>query len=86
MSLLPTKNYILAQIIAPQNKTASGLILPDTSKSKITRASVSYSHNENYSYGDHIFYEKFRDLEIQDEDGTNFVLINEDYIVAKIKQ
>jgi len=86
MTLYPAENYTLAQIIPPENKTVGGLILPDTSKNKLIRAVVLHSYHKDYSCGDHIFYEKHRDIPIQDEDGTDLVLIKDEYIIAKIHQ
>jgi chaperonin GroES len=79
MKLKPLTNHVVAKKEKPSNKTASGLLLPDTGKEETAYAVVESVGPDvkNIKVGDKIIYKEYST--------TNVKLANEDYIIVEEK-
>lgn len=92
----PLNNYVLIQRIEEENKTAGGIIIPDTAKEKPSRGRVIAVGDGVFEHGvrvpmtvktgDTVLFAKWassaNDVKI---DGTEYVLIKESDILGIIK-
>lgn len=94
--LKPLNNYVLLQRIEEENKTAGGIIIPDTAREKPSRGTVIAVGDgmiENgqripmtVAIGDIVLFAKWaasaNDVKI---DGTDYILIKESDILGILK-
>jgi chaperonin GroES len=75
--LQPINQHVLLELEAAQEKTASGIIIPDTAKEKPTFAKVvaiSGIEDLEIAVGDVVFYKNFSGTEIEFE-GREYLMI-----------
>ena len=86
VSIQPLGERIVAKITEPENKTASGLYLPDSAKEKPKTAdviAVGKDVNE-VKIGDRVVYKNYSATEIK-VDSENLIILNEEDILGVIK-
>ena len=77
----PLADRVLVEPEAAEEKTASGIIIPDTAKEKPQRGKVvavgvgTSDHNMNVKVGDSILYGKYS--------GTELTISDTDYLIMK---
>jgi len=92
----PLNNYVLIQRIEEENKTAGGIIIPDTAKEKPSRGRVVavgdgvFEHGVrvpmSVANGDVVLFAKWASSANEVKiDGTDYVLIKESDILGIIK-
>ena len=92
----PLNNYVLIQRIEEENKTAGGIIIPDTAKEKPSRGRViavgdgAFEHGARVpmtvKVGDTILFAKWASSANEVKiDGTEYVLIKETDILGIIE-
>lgn len=89
----PLNNYVLIQRIEEENKTAGGIIIPDTAREKPSRGRViavgdgAFEHGVrvpmNVKTGDTVLFAKWASSANEVKiDGTDYVLIKESDILG----
>ena len=73
MALKPVADRVIVKYFETEDKTASGIVLPDSSKEKI-----------QVKPGDRVIYGKYTGTEIKYE-GEKYLVINADDIIAIVK-
>ncbi len=89
MKILPRKNRVLVEPISNENKTKSGLIIPETaSKEKPMIATVleigGGSEVKDLKKGNKIIYSKYSGVEVK-YDGGEYLILNGDDIIGIIE-
>jgi chaperonin GroES len=86
MKLVPLADRIVARPTEAENKTASGIIIPDTAKEKPQMAEVLAVGKEvkEVKEGDKILHSKFGPSEVK-VDGEELLLIKEEDVFAVVK-
>ncbi len=84
MAFKPLMDRVLAELVETEQKTESGLIIPDTAKEKPQNATVVEVGEdvELVSKGDTIVFEKYAGNEIKIDD-KEYVILKEDEILGK---
>ncbi len=84
MAFKPLMDRVLAELVEEEQKTESGLIIPDTAKEKPQQAKVVEVGDdvELVSKGDLVVFEKYAGNEIKIDD-KNYVILKEDEILGK---
>jgi chaperonin GroES len=75
--LQPINQHVLLELEATEEKTASGIIIPDTAKEKPTFArvrAISGIEDPEISVGDVVFYKNFSGTEIEFE-GKEYLMM-----------
>jgi len=75
--LQPINQHVLLELEASEEKTASGIIIPDTAQEKPIFAKVlalSGIEDPEISVGDVVFYKNFSGTELE-FDGRNFLMM-----------
>lgn len=75
--LQPINQHVLLEVEAGEEKTASGIIIPDTAKEKPTFArvlAISGIEDPEISVGDVVFYKNFSGTEIEFEGSTYLMM------------
>jgi len=96
MAVKPLDDRVLVKQCEAEEKTAGGIVLPDTAKEKPQRGVVeatgpgklldSGSRGEmSLKKGDEVFYGKYAGTEIK-IDGTEFVILRESDVLAVIEK
>lgn len=82
----PLAAWVVAQPVAKEAKTASGLYLTESAKEKPVMAKVVSAGKEVKSVkaGDQILYKEYSTTEIK-LDGEEFILVKEEDILATVK-
>lgn len=82
----PLYDLVLATADEAETKTASGLYLPEAAQEKPKTATVQSVGPlvKGVSKGDKIIYESFSGTEVK-HDGTDYVLVRVDKILATVK-
>ncbi len=91
-SLKPLGDKVVVKPIEAEEKTASGLYLPDTAKKKPTEGEViaigngrildnGARNNLNVKVGDRVLFSKYGGNEVNVE-GTDYTILDEDQIYA----
>ncbi len=91
-SLKPLGDKVVVKPIEAEDKTASGLYLPDTAKKKPTEGEViaigngrildnGARNNLNVKVGDRVLFSKYGGNEVNVE-GTDYTILDEDQIYA----
>ena len=84
--LQPINQHVLLELEATEEKTASGIIIPDTAKEKPTFAKVvalSGIEDPEISAGDVVFYKNFSGTEIE-FDGKNYLMMPYSDILGRV--
>jgi len=90
MNIEPIGDRVLVKVLEDENKTASGIILPETAKEKPQRGLVvavaenDYDEAPPVSVGDTIIFAKYSGTEIKVDQDKYLVLETSD-ILARIK-
>ena len=80
MALKPVADRVIVKYFETEDKTASGIVLPDSSKEKTQQAEVPVQVKP----GDRVIYGKYTGTEIKYE-GEKYLVINADDIIAIVK-
>jgi len=88
MKIQPLDDRVLVEPAVEEEKTASGLIIPDTAKEKPRRGTVAAVGNDKelktlIKKGDVILYGKYTGDELQ-YNGKDFLIISRGDILAKL--
>jgi chaperonin GroES len=94
MKLVPLEDRIVVQVMEEEEKTASGIVLPDTAKEKPQRAKVvavgpgRYDNGQllpvGVSEGDVVIFSKYGGTEIKVE-GDELLILRSSDILAKVE-
>ena len=86
LNINPLADWVVAEAVASEAKTASGLYLPDNAKEKSKVASVKAVGKEvkTVKKGDKILYKEYSTTEIK-IDGTEYILVKEEDVLATVK-
>lgn len=84
--LQPLGDYVVAQGEEAETKTASGLYLPEKSAEKPKTAKVVAVGKDakQVKVGDRIVYKSYSNTDVK-VDGTDYILVKEEDILAKVK-
>lgn len=84
--LQPLGDYVVAQAEAAETKTASGLYLPEKSaeKPKTSKVVAVGKEVKEVKVGDRIVYKSYSNTDVK-VDGTEYILIKEEDILAKVQ-
>ncbi|MCF7807639.1 MAG: co-chaperone GroES [Candidatus Marinimicrobia bacterium] len=88
MKIIPLDDRVLVTPASEEEKTASGIIIPDTAKEKPRRGTVAAVGNDEdlqelVKEGDIILYGKYAGDELQYE-GNDYLILNRADILAKL--
>ena len=89
MNIQPLADRVLIEPAEAEQRTASGIIIPDTAKEKPPRGKVlavgkgTKDHEMTVKVGDNVLYGKYSGTEI-DIDGTKYMIMKESDIYAII--
>ncbi|MFN3699307.1 MAG: co-chaperone GroES [Dictyoglomus sp.] len=86
--ILPLEDRILVKVLREEEKTPSGIILPDVAKEKPQIAEViEVGDDESIKVkrGDKIIFAKYSGTEIK-IDGEDYLILNKSDILAKIEE
>ena len=89
MKIKPLADRVLIEPAEAEQKTASGIIIPDTAKEKPQRGKVvavgkgTKDHEMTVKVGDNVLYGKYSGTEIE-FDGTKYMIMIESDIYAII--
>ena len=87
VNITPLADRVLVEHAAAEEKTASGIIIPDTAKEKPQRGKVvavgkgNKDHDMTVKVGDTVLYGKYSGTELKLE-GTDYLMMREDDILA----
>lgn len=87
LNIKPLSDRVVIEPVAAENKTASGIIIPDTAKEKPQRGKVvavgagKKDHTMTVKEGDMVLYGKYAGTELK-LDGTDYLIMREDDILA----
>lgn len=94
MKVKPLSNRVLVKPLEAEEKTASGIILPDSAKEKPQEAEVvavgpgkivdGKKEQMSVKVGDKVIYSKYSGDEIK-VDGKEYTLVDEDKILAIVE-
>ena len=83
----PLSDKVLIQILEQEEKTSSGILLPDTAKETTQKAKVieiGSSEDIQVKKGDIVIYDKYSGIQIK-EDNKEYLIVKNEEIVAIIK-
>lgn len=99
MKIIPFMHRVLVKVKPVEKTTESGIIIPDTTTRKEQAATdegiimaIGETFGRDYGVanlpevGDKVYFAKYAGKFIKDEDGTDLVLLNDEDIVAIIKE
>jgi len=87
LKIQPLSDRVLIEPIAAEQKTASGLYIPDTAKEKPQQGKVvavgkgKKDHDMTVKIGDTVLYGKYSGTELK-LDGAEYLMMREDDILA----
>src|SRR5271157_6513431 len=96
MKLKPLGDRLIVQAVEEEEKTASGIVLPDTAKEKPEKGKVLAVGDGkldeggkriplDVKKGDEVFYSKYGGTEIKDPDtGEDLLVLRESDVLAKV--
>jgi len=95
MTLKPLNDRVVVQQSAAEEKTASGILLPDAAKEKPTRGKVvsvgpgklddnGKRQSLGLKAGDDVYYGKYAGTEVE-VDGTKFVILRESDVLGVVE-
>jgi len=96
MALKPLDDRVVIQQVAAEEKTAGGIVLPDTAKEKPQRGKIiavgpgkllddGKRAAMSVAKGDEVLYAKYSGSEIE-IDGKEYVILRESDVLAKIEK
>ena len=96
MALKPLDDRVVIEQVEAEEKTAGGIVLPDTAKEKPQRGKVIATGpgklledgsraKMSVAKGDDVLYAKYSGTEVE-IDGTEYVVLHETDILAKIEK
>lgn len=86
-SIKPLADRVLLKVLEQEEKTSSGILLPDTAKEKTQKAKVveiGSSKDIQVKKGDIVIYDKYSGIQIK-EDNKEYLIVKNEEIVAIIK-
>lgn len=89
VKIKPIADRVLVEPLAAEQKTASGIIIPDTAKEKPQRGKViavgkgKKDETMELKAGDEVLYGKYAGTEIT-IDGTDYLMMRQDDILAVV--
>lgn len=86
-SIKPLADRVLLKVLEQEEKTSSGILLPDTAKEKTQKAEViaiGDSEDIKLKKGDIVIYDKYAGIQIKEKD-TEYLIVKNEEIVAIIK-
>lgn len=86
-SIKPLADRALLKVLEQEEKTSSGILLPDTAKEKTQKAEVveiGDSEDIKVKKGDIVIYDKYAGIQIKEGD-TEYLIVKNEEIVALIK-
>ena len=89
MKIQPLDDRVLVEPASEEEKTASGIIIPDTAKEKPRRGKIVAVGNDEeltklLKAGDEVLYGKYAGDELQ-YDGKDYLILSRSDILAKLK-
>ena len=87
LNIKPLSDRVVIEPVAAENKTASGIIIPETAKEKPQKGKVvavgsgTKDHKMTVKEGDTVLYGKYAGTELKLE-GTDYLIMREDDILA----
>lgn len=81
----PLQGNVLIEPAAAEEKTASGIIIPDSAKEKPSEgivASLAADATDQIAVGDRVIYKKFGGTEIT-HDGKDYMIVPDSDVLAK---
>lgn len=86
MNFQPIGDRVLVQAVVEENKTASGIIIPDNAKEKPNRAEVKAVGDfvKSIKVGDTVVFGKYAGTELA-LDGSNYLVLEVKDIIGIIK-
>ncbi|TBW29903.1 co-chaperone GroES [Gramella sp. KN1008] len=87
LNIKPLSDRVVIEPVAAENKTASGIIIPETAKEKPQKGKVvavgsgTKDHKMTVKEGDMVLYGKYAGTELKLE-GTDYLIMREDDILA----
>jgi len=81
----PINNYVLVKVAKSEEKTAGGIVIPDTAREKPKDGeviSIAVGASEEISIGDRVIYKDFSGTEVTNE-GEKYLLVPASDIFAK---
>jgi len=88
-TIKPLGARVLVEVVEAEQKTASGIIIPDSAKEKPQRAKVvavgngTEGEKMEVKVGDEVLYGKYAGTEITDDNNT-FLILNQTDILAVV--
>ena len=89
MNIRPLADRVLVRPAEAEQKTASGIIIPDTAKEKPQRGEVlavgkgTKDHEMTVKVGDQVLYGKYSGTEVT-VDGENYLIVKEPDVIATL--
>ncbi|MEI0477989.1 co-chaperone GroES [Brachyspira pulli] len=86
-SIKPLADRVLLKVLEQEEKTSSGILLPDTAKEKTQKAEVveiGDCEDIKVKKGDIVIYDKYAGIQIKEGD-TEYLIVKNEEIVALIK-
>ncbi len=86
LKINPLADWVVAEAVAAEAKTASGLYLPDNAKEKSKVATVLAVGRDvkTLKKGEKILYKEYSTTEVK-VDGTEYILVKEEDVLATVK-
>jgi len=87
-SIKPLDDRVLLRALEQEDKTSSGIILPDTAKEKTQKAEViEVGDHEDIKVkkGDIVIYDKYAGIQIKEND-IEYLIVKNEEIVAVLKK
>lgn len=87
LKIRPLSDRVLVEPVAAENKTESGIFIPDSAKEKPQKGKVvavgngKKDHDMTVKIGDTVLYGKYSGTELKLE-GTDYLIMREDDILA----
>ena len=88
-TIKPLGARVLVEVVEAEQKTASGIIIPDSAKEKPQRAVVvavgvgTESEKMEVKVGDEVLYGKYAGTEVDDQ-GRTYLILNQTDILAVV--
>jgi chaperonin GroES len=85
MELQPMHGRVLVEPFEAKDRTAGGIVIPDTAKEKLQEGeviAVAKDATDEVAVGDHVIYKEFAGTEVKIA-GEDRILLTEDDLLAK---
>ena len=92
VNITPLHDRVIVKPAAAEEKTAGGIIIPDTAKEKPQRGTViaagpgKKDEPMTVKSGDTILYGKYAGTEVSAKDGEDYLIVREEDILAIVKK